>query len=65
MFLLRILKWFHEKMYPTPTIDTALEKLIKQQRLDRQRNILQQYTMIEARLAGLQLQIKQLAARPD
>ena len=29
------------------------------------KNILQQYTMIEARLAGLQLQIKQLAARPD
>ena len=28
-------------------------------------NILQQYTMIDARLAGLQLQIKQLADRPD
>ena len=28
-------------------------------------NILQQYSAIEARLAGLQLQIKQLAARPD
>ena len=38
MFLLRILKWFHEKMYRTPTIDPALEKLIKQQRLDRQRH---------------------------
>ena len=38
MFLLRLLKWFHEKMYPTPTIDPALEKLIKQQRLDRQRH---------------------------
>ena len=28
-------------------------------------NILQQYSAIEARLAGLQLQIKQLADRPD
>ena len=33
--------------------------------VDVWKNILQQYTMIEARLAGLQLQIKQLAARPD
>ena len=29
------------------------------------KNILQQYSAIEARLAGLQLQIKQLADRPD
>ena len=29
------------------------------------KHILQQYREIEARLAGLQLQIKQLAARPD
>ena len=47
MFLLRILKWFHEKMYPTPTIDPALEKLIKQQRLDRQR-----HEAVEAKQGG-------------
>ena len=33
--------------------------------VDVWKNILQQYSAIEARLAGLQLQIKQLAARPD
>ena len=33
--------------------------------VDVWKSILQQYTAIEARLAGLQLQIKQLAARPD
>ena len=33
--------------------------------VDVWKSILQQYSAIEARLAGLQLQIKQLAARPD
>ena len=33
--------------------------------VDVWKNILQQYSAIEARLAGLQLQIKQLADRPD